>query len=77
MPIGDKCQPIRDNLDLWREAEKAVAAAQSYKIGSRALTRANLSEIVARIKYWEDALAKCEAGAPSGIRVMRFVPRDL
>ena len=42
----------REHLKIWLDAEKAVATGQSYKIGTRSLTRANLSDIADRIKYW-------------------------
>lgn len=66
----------RENLKMWLEAEKAVATGQSYKIGTRSLTRANLSDIAARIKYWRNELEQLESGT-RGMRVMRAVPRDL
>ncbi|MEN8702488.1 DUF6148 family protein [Bacillus infantis] len=40
-------------LKAWRDAELAVASAQSYSISGRSLTRANLSEIRQQINYWE------------------------
>ena len=63
----------RANLKMWLDAERAVASGQSYKIGTRSLTRASLSDIAARIKYWRDKLENGRKGA----RVMRAVPRDL
>lgn len=66
----------REQLKMWLEAEKAVATGQSYKIGSRSLTRANLSDIAARIKYWRNEIAKLETGS-RGAMVLRIVPRDL
>lgn len=38
-------------LCMYLEAEKAVLMGQSYTIGNRQLTRANLSEIRAAIDY--------------------------
>ena len=35
----------RANLKMWLDAERAVASGQSYKIGTRSLTRASLSDI--------------------------------
>ena len=66
----------KEYLNLWLDAEKAVATGQSYKIGSRSLTRANLSDIAARIKFWRNEVDKLESGRGSGSRVMRAVPRD-
>lgn len=67
----------REHLRIWLEAEKAVATGQSYKIGTRSLTRANLSDIASRIKYWRNEVDKLESGDGKGSRVMRIVPRDL
>ncbi len=71
-------QQAKESLDMWLEAERAIATAQSYTIGSRNLTRANLSEVTKRIKYWEDKVKVLETEA-SGKRMRRtkhFVPRD-
>lgn len=65
----------RENLRMWLEAERAVATGQSYKIGSRSLTRANLSDITERIRFWRNELEKLENGR-TGARVFRAVPRD-
>lgn len=70
-------EEARENLRLWLDAEKAVATGQSYKIGTRSLTRANLSDISKRIQFWSNEIAKLESGAGNGARVFRAVPRDL
>lgn len=66
----------RANLKMWLDAERAVASGQSYRIGTRQLNRASLSDIAARIKYWRNEIDKLETGR-KGARVMRVVPRDL
>lgn len=68
-------EEAREYLQLWLDAEKAVATGQSYKIGSRSLTRANLTDIAERIKFWRNELAKAQSGRV-GARVLRGVPRD-
>ena len=70
-------EEAKEYLRIWLDAEKAVATGQSYKIGSRSLTRANLSDITERIRYWRNELEKLESGRGSGARVLRAVPRDL
>lgn len=70
-------EEARESLALWIEAERSVASGQSYKIGSRALTRASLSEIMERINFWRNEIARLEAGRPPGMVVRRAVPRDL
>lgn len=70
-------EEAKENLKLWMEAEKAVATGQSYRIGTRSLTRASLREITERIRFWRDEIAKLECGISGGIRVLRVVPRDI
>ena len=69
-------EEAQENLRMWLDAEKAVSTGQSYKIGTRSLTRVNLSEIASRIKFWRNELEKLENGT-RGARVFRGVPRDL
>lgn len=70
-------EEAKESLRLWLDAEKAVATGQSYKIGTRSLTRANLEDIERRIKYWRNEIEKLESGAGNGAPVFRAVPRDL
>jgi uncharacterized small protein (DUF1192 family) len=70
-------QEAKDMLATWIEAEKAVATGQSYRIGTRSLERANLSEITKRIQYWRNEVARLESKRKPGARVIRVVPRDL
>lgn len=69
----------REHLETWLEAEEAVSAGQGYTIGSRTLTRANLTEIGNRIKYWDNKVNTLENAAKNGGRskIRRVVPRDL
>ena len=66
----------REHLATWLEADTAVAAGQSYSIGSRSLTRADAGRIAERIAYWRRIVEQLESGR-SGARVLRVVPRDL
>lgn len=72
-------EEAEENLKAWLAAERAVATGQSYRIGSRSLTRASLREISERIRFWRGEVArlKCGVGGRGGLRVMRIVPRDL
>lgn len=70
-------EAAKENLQIWLDAQKAVATGQSYKIGTRSLTRASLSEINEMIRYWHNVIDQLEAGVGRGMRVMRAVPRDL
>lgn len=66
-------------LQTWLDAEEAVATGQSYQIGTRMLTRADLKQIREQIEYWAGKLAEAEAEEKCGgrNRAYRFVPRDL
>ena len=61
------------------EAELIVTTGQSYTIGSRNLTRANLTEIRNAIDYWNNKVKAFEIAEKNGGRnkVRRVVPRDL
>lgn len=78
MPIFT-LQEAREHLNAWLKAEIAVTTGQSYNIGSRSLTRANLYQIKEQIKFWRNEVGKLECiGNKKGRnRVMRIVPRDL
>lgn len=47
---------IRERLELYYEAERKVLRGQSYTLGNRQLTRANLAEIRRAIKELESEL---------------------
>lgn len=64
-----------EHLQVWLEAELALASHQSYKIGTRMLTKADLGEVRQTIKYWEAKANQCSRTGRN--RMMRAVPRDL
>ena len=66
----------RTTLQMWLDAERAVATGQSYKIGTRSLTRANRADIRESIQFWRREIARLEA-KHTGASVFRAVPRDL
>ena len=63
-------------LDMWLSAEEALATSQSYKMGSRQLTRADLSTVRKSITYWENELEKAKNGGRRR-KMFKVVPRDL
>lgn len=59
--IRSRLERNRERLDLYYAAEKAIIeGAQSYAIGSRNLTRANLAEITEMIETLEAKVAEDE-----------------
>ena len=61
-------------LDLWLEAEEALAVSQSYTINqggiSQQITRADLSEVAKRIDYWQAKVNQLSGAS----RVRHVVP---
>ena len=76
---GITLEIAQKHLNAWLEAELACTTNQSYTIGSRTLTRADLAEIRNTIKYWAGIVTKLEAARKYGgrNRTMRIMPRDL
>lgn len=72
---GITLQEAQNHLKLWLAAELEIATSQSYKIGTRMLTRANLNEVREQVKYWEQKVQQLERKGRN--RVYRCVPRDL
>lgn len=70
-------QTAKLHLQSWLEADLACSQGKSYKIGSRSLTRADVSEIKERIQYWSNEVSRLEAGRKKGIKAYRAVIRDL
>lgn len=65
----------KTHLQAWLDAELAISTGQSYKIGSRELKRANLSEVRKQITYWQREVSRLEGKGSR--KVFRAVPRDL
>lgn len=76
---GITLETAQRHLDAWLEAELAVTNAQSYTIGSRIMTKADLEEIRKTIDYWNAKVTELENIKKYGgrNRVYRAVPRDL
>lgn len=76
----NRVEEYKKRLQMYYEAEEAIlSGAQSYSLGSRSLSRANLSEIRSTIEYLikqieiEEAIAK----GNGKMRVLGGVPRDV
>ena len=67
-----------EKLATWLAAEEAIATGQSYQMGTRMLTRANLNAVREEMEFWAGELAKAEAAEQRGgrNRIFQFVPRD-
>lgn len=63
---------LRERLDLWKQAEMAVATSQSYTLAGRALTRADAAEIRSFLLVYARAVRLAEDAA-SGRTSSRFV----
>ena len=66
-------------LDVYYEAELAIiGGAQTYSVGSRSLTRANLAEIRAAIVEYENLLEKLASmlNGNGRNRMIKAVPID-
>lgn len=68
-----------EKLNTWLACEEAIATGQSYQIGTRMLTRADLKQVREEMEYWAGKLAEAEAEEKSGgrNRMYHFVPRDV
>lgn len=67
------------HLEAWLTAELEVTTHQSYTIGSRSLTKANLSEIRKQIAFWQNEVARLENSEKrhGRNRIIQAIPRDL
>lgn len=58
-------------LQLWLDAEEALAAGQKVAMEGRTLERADLAEVAKRVSYWD---LKCKRlSASRGARIGRVV----
>lgn len=77
--LKQRIERVKKALDAYYDAEiQIVGGAQSYSVGSRSLTRANLTEIRKSIKDYENLLANLENQLNGRGRnlTLRAVPHD-
>ena len=69
----------KQKLKTWLAAEESIATGQSYQIGKRVLTRADLKQVREQMEYWAGKLAEAEKEEKTGgrNRAYRAVFRDL
>ncbi|SHN77332.1 DUF6148 family protein [Desulfitobacterium chlororespirans] len=73
-------EQAEEHLKAWLNAELSVTTGQSYKIGSRELTRANLAQIRERVTYWRKEVERLQYLKRNGRlpkKVRRYIPIDL
>lgn len=78
--LKERLATYKSRLDMYYKAEQAILeGAQSYTIGSRHLTRAELAEIRKMIVLLEDGIDEMEAEVNGGSRrkCVRVIPRDI
>ncbi len=70
---GITAAQAQTQLDLYLAAEAKVLAGQTYEIAGRRLTRANLAEIQAGIKTWDDRAKNLDAAGAGRSRARTIV----
>ncbi|QDQ03192.1 hypothetical protein FOH38_23640 [Lysinibacillus fusiformis] len=46
-------EEVKNRLQIWLNAEEAIAKGQSYSIDNQRLERANLAQVREQIKFWQ------------------------
>ncbi|MCM3141313.1 DUF6148 family protein [Brevibacillus sp. MER 51] len=69
-------EEAKEMYQLWSNAEKALASAQSYTIAGRSLTRADMSTVLERKKYYGRILDELQTGRRRS-KVRSITPFDL
>lgn len=72
---AERLEIIQTRLTAYYAAEIAVLKGQSYSIGNRSLTRADLAAIQTTIKDLETEERKISNG--NYIKMQKVVPRDI
>lgn len=74
---SERLTRVKNRLEMYYEAEeKILDGAQSYAIGSRNLTRADLGKIQDKIKELEAEKRLLESNSSGKRKVSRIVPVD-
>ncbi len=73
---GEKLAFLRQRLLEYRAAESRILLAQSYGMGSRTLTRADLKEVRDTIESLETRIEQLEETGSTKRRVARGIPVD-
>ncbi len=71
---GMKLEIKKDRLAQYYKAEEKILKGQSYRIGTRQVTRADLAVVQNEIKELETEIEALEKHGTTGRRAVRVVP---
>ena len=74
MEAGITVEYAKEQLEIWLKANAVIATGQSYKIGTRWLTRVDSSSILEQIKFWQNQVNQLSRRGRN--RIWSIVPRD-
>lgn len=72
----NKIEFLKERLELYYDAERRILEGQSYRLGSRELTRANLKQVQDKIKELESQIDAMEKNGTTKRKVYRVAPMD-
>jgi len=67
-----RLEDAEKHLEMWEDAERAVANAQSYRINDRQITRADIAQIRENIMYYERKIERLKRSTRN--RRRQYVP---
>lgn len=67
---------LKQRLQRYYKAEEKILNSQSYTLGSKQLTRADLSRVQAKIKELESEIDMLESRGTTKRRAARAIPMD-
>ncbi len=73
--MKNELELTKKRLILYYEAERAILSSQSYTIGTKILTRADLKKVQDMIDTLEKKIDLIERGGKSPVK--RIIPMDL
>lgn len=73
---NERLSRLKERLNQYYDAESKILKGQSYTIGSRQLTRANLADVQKTIKELEADVAIMERRGTTRRRSSRAIPLD-
>jgi len=75
--LKEELQEVKEDLKLFKEARRAIATGQSYRIGNRQLDRASLPDIEETIRKLRKEKSTIERKLEGrGRKAYRAIPRD-